>query len=332
MLRGAVFGFGNMGQQFTRFVNENDAIEARIVAATNRGADKLVIAREEYGLATSHDIEEVLGMDLDFVLIGSTSIAHADQVVAAAEAGCHVFCEKPIAVTLGEADRMIDAVERAGVITVVNYISRFNEAYRKVHELLNAGELGRPLSIGHSRIRGYGLYAAGARHRAILEPEESGGWAVHHACHDTDLLYWLGGPVSEVYGRTGTTVPDSHSEELVTGLLAFESGATGFVEDSVCALREHYTRVIGEKGSLVLTGEHESTRFRLKREGSETEERLQIQDRKRKGNGLDHFFDCLASGSNSPHSLKEARHSLEIAIALQRSARLGKPITLPLDE
>ena len=326
-LQGAVIGFGNMGQKFAQRINTPGTYNARIVAAVNRGEPNLRIARDVFGLRTSHDIREVLS-GLDYVIIASTTAAHADQVVAAAEAGCHIFCEKPIALTVAEADRMIAAVQAAGVVTVVNYITRFNPAYLMIKQLLDGGELGRLLTVTHNRMRGFGLYATGARHRAIEEPEESGGWTVHHACHDIDLLYWLAGPIREVFAMTGGSAPVGMSEEVVSGMVRFESGAHGVLEDSVCGIRDHYTRVIGESASLVVHGENDQTVFRLRREGAENDEFIDVQDRKRPGGGLDHFFECIETGVPSKADLASARHSLAAALAMQESARTGLPVRL----
>lgn len=327
VLRGAVVGFGNMGQKFARRVQETAAYGARIVAATNRGLSNLEVARDEFGLEVSHHVEDVME-GLDFVIIASTTSAHADQVVAAAEAGCHVFCEKPVALTLEDADRMIAAVERAGVISVVNYITRFNPAYLALADMVRGGAFGRLLSVTHTRMRGYGLYAAGARHRAVMEQEESGGWTVHHACHDLDLLHWLGGPVREVFAYHSGSAPADHSEEVVSGLVRFASGAHGMIEDSVCAIRDHYTRIIGERASVVVAGENDETRFRLHREGADRAEILPIEDRKRPGGGLDHFFDCIRSGRISDCDLASARPSLAAALAMRESVRRGVPVAL----
>jgi predicted dehydrogenase len=316
-----------MGQKFAQRINTPGRYDAQIVAAVNRGEPNLRIAREQFGLKTSHYTDDVLG-GLDFVVVASTTVAHTEQVIAAARAGCHIFCEKPIALTLDEADRMIAAIREAGVISVVNYITRFNPAYLRISELVRSGELGRVLSVTHGRMRGYGLYGAGARHRAIEEPNESGGWTVHHACHDTDLLYWLGGPVREVYACTAGTAPEGLSEEIVSGIVRFSAGGHGVVEDSVCGIRDHYTRVIGEKGSIVLHGENESTFFRLRREGAEEDEMIPLEDRKRPGGGLDHFFECIARNEHSDMDLAGARPSLEIALALQESARRGEAVRL----
>jgi predicted dehydrogenase len=242
----------------------------------------------------------------------------------AAETGKHIFCEKPISISLTDVDRMIAIVETAGVINVVNYSRRYIDGYLKFKEMADEGRLGQILCVWQLMTRGYGLYAAGARHWAVTQPELSGGWTVHHACHSIDFLYWINGPIAKAYCSTQTTLPDNGSEEVLLGNLTFANGAMGMVGDSTCIIREHHTGIIGTKGSLLMTGECEHTVMRLHLEGEKEEQLIPAVDTKRHGGGIDHFLDCIRQGQQSPNSLSQARHSLAVALAMQESARTGQ--------
>ncbi len=327
-LRFAIAGFGNMGQQFAEYLRTCRADDVELVGASNRGPANREVAERKFGLRATPDIEELISWKPDALLVASTSAAHADQTVAAARRGVHVFCEKPIALTLGEADRMIAAAEGAGIVTAVNYSMRFIDAYLKIRQIVRAGRLGAVLSITHVKTRDFGLYAAGARHRAVMEPEESGGWTVHHACHDLDFLYWLGGEMTTAYGATATTMTEKPSEEVVHGVLRFANGAVGTIGDSVCGIREHFTLIIGSAASIVLTGENERTALRLKEERTGREEIVPATDAKRKGGGLDDFVECVRAGRPSENDLRSARHSLAAALALRESASAGIPVAI----
>jgi predicted dehydrogenase len=176
--------------------------------------------------------------------------------------------------------------------------------------------------------RGYGLYSAGARHWAVLNPEQSGGWTVHHACHSIDFLYWINGPIATAYCTTQTTTPDQRSEEVLLGNLTFADGVMGMVGDSTCCIREHHTGIIGSKGSLLMSGEHEKTVMRLHLEGEQEERLIPAIDSKRPGGGIDHFLECIRQGRQSPNSLRDARHSLAVALAMQESARTGNVVAI----
>ncbi|NJL72933.1 MAG: Gfo/Idh/MocA family oxidoreductase [Candidatus Competibacteraceae bacterium] len=281
------------------------------------GSPEREIAERDYGLRATGDIEELLAWKPDCLLVASTSVAHAEQVLAASAKKVHIFCEKPIALNLADADRMIAAA--TGIITVVNYSMRFIDAYIKLRDMAAAGDFGTILSVTHMKTRGFGLYAGGARHRAVLEPQESGGWTVHHACHDVDFLYWLNGPMTSAYGLAASTF--AGSEEVVHGVLSFASGGVGTVGDSVCGIRDHYTLVIGSKAQAVLRSEHGSTELRFRREG-ETEDRLiPATDTKRKGGGIDHFLDCVRAGRPSE---KRPQKRAALAGRVDRATGIGR--------
>lgn len=329
-LRGAVIGFGNIGQKLTRFINE-ERDDAEIVAVCNRGTERLAIARDEFGLDVSHDPADVICRDdVDFVIIASVNAAHKDQVMTAARAEKHIFCEKPIALSYADAMEMVEAVESRGLITCVNYSLRYIPAYIKLKELADAGTFGDILSLWIIRTRGYGLYVGGARHKAVTKFAEAGGWTIHHACHGIDYLYWLGGRIKRVFGNTHSTAPEG--EEMCWGMLEFQSGAGGMVGDSVSTLREHHTGIIGTKGSAVLTGLGKEAVLKIKAEGTDQEDEpevIPVVDRKTKGGGMGHFLDCIKEGKPSPASLREASHSIAVACAIQQSARTGEAVEVP---
>jgi len=327
LLRGGVVGFGNVGQNLTQHINHNKSEQAQIVAACDLSQANIERAQQN-GMAATDDMRELTGMDLDFVLITSTSYAHAEQVVLAAEAGMHVFCEKPIALTLHDANRAVAAVESAGVVNVVNYSMRYIDACLKIKRLIDSNQMGRILSISHYKTRAFGLYGAGARHPAVINADTSGGWTVHHACHDIDFLYWLNGPIKQVHAMVQTTTSGPDSEEVILGNMVFDNGAIGHVGDSVCCIRNHYTLIVGTKASLVMTGEHDETVLQFHREGHREVEIIPARDTKRPGGGIDHFLECIHENKPSPNALRSAYHSLEVALAMQESARTGQVVQI----
>lgn len=332
MLRGGIIGFGKVGQAMTRLIREKFAF-ADIVAACNRSREKLDIAKADYGIdRVTHDAEELCSWDLDFVMVLSSNSAHRAHVEAAARHGRAVFCEKPIATTLEDAEAMVAAVEKAGVLTHVNYMLRFLPAYRELARLCSDGALGRLLSVQALRFRGFGLHGNGMRHWAVEKPEESGGWIVHHACHGIDLAYWLGGKFTQVYAQMQTTLPGS--PELVWGMGRLEGGATAVVADSVCGSREHEAVVVGTRGQAFLSGETDTT-LRVVWEprdgGKSVTERIPVESKGYPAffeDSLREFFATLRSGSESKVSLSEAVHSLAVARAMVESARAGHVVNV----
>ena len=326
MLRGAVSGFGGVGKKFTRYVNRGE--HARIVAAYDIAPTALASARDEYGLATADSPDALCAMDIDFVIVSSVNAAHCEQVLAAAAAGVHVFCEKPIALTRADADAMVAAAEKAGIISAVNYGYRASLAHRWLKDAITAGRLGDLLALQYCSGRGYGLQAAGARHPAVERPDLSGGWTVHHMCHGIDMAIWLAeSPVQRIYGVHRSTVLGEGKEEIVFGVATLGNGVTVQLSEWTGRLREKYYTAVGSAGTAILHGEREKSVIRFHREGAEAEENTtQVPIGKRKGGNIDYFLDCVRKGEPTSIDLAAGRNSLLAALALQESARTGMVI------
>jgi len=251
VFKGGIIGFGGMGQHFAGLVNKR--IDARITVVFDNNTGKKEIAVKKFGLDVSTSAEELFKADIDFVIIATTSNVHKELVLLAAKYKKHILCEKPIALNLRDADEMLKAVKKANVITVVNYSFRYGKINIKMKEMIEAGKIGKVLSFWMTRFRGYGLYSGGSRHYAVIKPELSGGWIVHHACHSVDFMIWMLGKVKNVYCLTKSTVPRAASEEIIWCLLNFQNGAVGMLGDSITSLRENSYGVIGDKGTLCVT-------------------------------------------------------------------------------
>lgn len=327
MLKGAVLGFGGVGQELSRQINCRD--DARIVVVCDRDTATLETA-QQLGLAATDDPAEAVAFDVDFVLVTSSNAAHCQHVLLAATAGKPIFCEKPLALNLKDAVAMADAVNAAGVLNVVNYTMRYMPAYRRLKDMIEAGDFGRVLSAWSFRQRGAGLYCAGARHNAIIHPAESGGWTVHHACHNLDMLYWWLGPMTKVYAAMNTTAPPApiYSEEVLFGIVHFASGATGMVGDSVGIMRDQHSGIVGTEASAILTGEGDQVRIIFRSERTGAEQVLHPPPTNFSTNGVAHFLDCLIYGSASQCSFTDAIPSLTAALGMQKSNHVGQAVEL----
>ncbi|NQT92944.1 MAG: Gfo/Idh/MocA family oxidoreductase [Lentisphaerae bacterium] len=332
MLEGGIIGFGKVGQCMTRMIRESFP-GVDITAVCNRSRAKLDIARDEFGITrVTHDPRELCSWKPDFVMVLSSNRAHREHVEAAAAEGLPIFCEKPIATTLEDADAMVSAVEQAGVIHSVNYMLRFLPAFTRMRRLYRDGVLGELLSVTIMRLRGFGLYGSGARHWAVTDTEESGGWIIHHACHGIDFAYWLGGEFESVYAHAHTTLPGS--PELVWGMGRLRNGATAVIADSVCAARGQYVAILGTRGQLFLNEGPDSS-LALVHEpdggGSPRTETIPMESKPYPAffeDSLAHFFECVKTGTHSPCSMREARYSLRVAHAMAESGATGRIVEI----
>ena len=336
MLKGAIIGFGTSGREFTEYIN-NHCERARIVAACNRGKPNLDAAVNAYGLRGTHDLDELCSWDLDFVMIASNSYAHCAQVCAAARAGKNVFCEKPIALTLDDARAMIAAVEEAGVVNVVNYSRRYAARIDALRRFMAQGDLGEVLAFAFQHGRGFGLSAGGARHRAVQEPEESGGWIVHHTCHQLDLLYYLFGEFREIYCNTRTTVEGKDSEEIVFAGGRMKNGVMFHISDSLARIDYDHLVVTGTKASYAWQEVGHFPFDRVREENCAADNVFGFDhgwyvDRGSKKRSIEHFLDVIEGKAEPMADLRSSYESLRVAILMRENANSGRVVALDSDE
>jgi predicted dehydrogenase len=244
---------------------------------------------------------------------------------------------------------MVAAAEATQRINVVNFSIRYSGAGRTMKRLVDEGAVGDVLSAWRLRSRGYGLYTAGARHPAVVRPDHSGGWTMHHMCHDIDAIYWLVGAYEKVWSLSRTTVPESaqagghggigHSEELIWAMA--ELNRTGQAVRPMAMLGDAVHRyhledhgVTGTKGTMHLERQAGQWVVVLQPEGGETGLRsdsgkalpkhvFETESSAEPGGGLGHFFDCIVNGKSSQVTFRDARAAVRVALACQQSARSG---------
>ena len=195
-LRVGVIGTGFAGSTHARACVGLPGVELRAIAAATV-AEAEPLARE-LGARIAPDAAALCASDdVDLVVVASPTYLHAEQVIAAAEAGKHVFCEKPIARTRDDAEAMVRACSAAGVRLAVGHVVRFFPEYRRAKELIDSGALGRIALARLSR----GTLSVGAARAWYLDPAKSGGVVLDLMLHDLDVLRWWLGEPARVYGR-----------------------------------------------------------------------------------------------------------------------------------
>ena len=140
-----IVGSGGMGGHHSRSLDKIDS--ARIVACADISEPTRAKLAEAHAIENVfEDYRDLLAMDeVEAVFVCLPTFLHRDAVVAAAEAGKHVFCEKPISMSLKSAQEMIDACDRAGVKLMVGFVRRFDHFWGKMRDIVSSGAIGRPV-------------------------------------------------------------------------------------------------------------------------------------------------------------------------------------------
>jgi 1,5-anhydro-D-fructose reductase (1,5-anhydro-D-mannitol-forming) len=330
-----ILGYGHFVRQSV--IEPLRACESiRVVGVYNRGEERRSQAAED-GFWTTGDLDELLAReDVEAVYVATHNAVHRDHAVAAARAGKHILCEKPLALTLEDVDQMVAEAQKAGVVTHVNHGGAYHTSFRKLRELAR-DRCGKLLYVWVHSGRGFGTWIRGARHYAVEHPEVSGGWTFHHYCHSLNLACTLleleSNPVTRVYHVCRTSCPEAPSEEICSSLITFADGATAQVSDGLTIGGFRDLGVYGTDGDAWLVGD----RITLVTSGPPAttgrsgglERREETFDAPEEGKGitrLGHMFArAVRSGDGSELiSFRRACQEYRILDALAESARSGQ--------
>lgn len=267
--------------------------------------------------------------DVETVVIAANTSEHADLVVAAAQAGKAVFCEKPAALTLAEMDRVLSAVQAAGVPFQIGFMRRFDPAYTRAKQQIEAGTIGRPVSL-------LGI----SRDPFLPAPEDKSALArgnlfLDLGIHDYDLACWLmGDQVIEVYAIGGALVYpqllDFGDLDNAQVTLRFAGGAIASINLSRNA-RYGYdvrTEILGSEGALRIGDLRRTALDVLTGNGVcyETypwyQQRFAVAYRRE----LEQFVACVQGQAEPTATGEDGRAALAVALAASESFRRGQPV------
>ncbi len=208
---------------------------------------------EEFGAVAAGNIEEVLKSDIDAVYIATPAKLHCEQTMAFAEAGKHVLCEKPLGLTVAEAEEMVEACASTGVLLGTGLMMRFLAQHQAALKMIQDGKLGT-LTYGRAQLSCWYPPMGAWRQDPALG---GGGSLMDMGSHCADLLEMLFGPVSKVSCFINSTVHDYKSEDSAVATLFFESGAMGVVDSFFCIPDESSKNILeiyGSNGSIIARG------------------------------------------------------------------------------
>lgn len=219
--------------------------------------DRLDKAAAESGARPFRDyMEMVKTVKPDVVSVLTDSGSHARIACDVVPYTSNVVVEKPMALTLHDADRMIDTCDRAGVSLFVVKQNRYNRPVVKLRQALEAGRFGK-LSLGTVRVRWCRTQAYYDQDAWRGTWKDDGGVFANQASHHVDLLQWMMGPVESVQSYTATRLVDIEVEDVGLAILRFASGALGVVEATTTARPkdlEGSLSILGERGAVVIGG------------------------------------------------------------------------------
>lgn len=308
--------------------------------------DKIVKLKLDPNIHQYTDYREMLSVEKpELVAIATESGKHAEIAIDAINAGCNIIIEKPIALSLADADRIIACAKEKGVKVCANHQNRFNKSIQKIREAVEEGRFGK-MFYGTAHIRwnrGYEYYSR-AKWRGTWE--QDGGALMNQCIHNIDLLRWMmGDEVDMVYGMTDRLNHDYiDAEDIGIALVKFKNGSYGIIEGTTDIYPKNLEETLylfGEKGTVKAGGQSVNIieEWRLSDYYDDPEEIMkQFHENPPNVYGFGHtplYADVIDAIENDrePYVNGEAgRRALELVLAIYKSAATGMPVKLPLDE
>ena len=297
----------------------------------DRHIERATAAAEKYGGRAFASLEELLRA-VDIVDVCTPTPEHAAPVIAAAGAGRHIVCEKPLARHLADAEAMIAACEQAGVRLFVAQVVRFFPEFAHAKAVLESGAIGK---VGVVRtVRGGNFPRPDDWYGDF---EQSGGVILDLAVHDIDYLRWLCGDVTRVYAR-GLAFRNLHATDHVLMTLRFANGTIGHIEGSWAFPAGNFRtflEIAGADGLLT----HDSLlasplSVELHQDAAAEGGKLTVPGGMIAPSDdpyyreLKHFLDCLQSGDDFLVAPRDGLAALKVALAATESVRTGRVVDI----
>jgi myo-inositol 2-dehydrogenase/D-chiro-inositol 1-dehydrogenase len=328
----AVIGTGRMGSVHTRNLIRRIP-EANVVAVCDIRLEVAQAVADELGIQrVVRDYHELLAdKDIQAILIATSTDTHAFIMKDVAAAGKHIFCEKPLALDLPSIDDALAAVDKSGVKLQVGFNRRFDKSFRRVHELVASGEIGRPCIL---RITNRDPKPPSAEYARV-----SGGMFLDMTIHDFDMARYQIGEVEEVYAIGNVLVApeltDAGDVDTDVVTLRFANGAMGVIDNSRQAVYGYDQRleVFCSAGVAMAGNEVENTVVKGVEDGFHSARPPYFFMQRYAECYVDEvreFLECVQDDTRRAPSItgKDGRMAVVLGYAAWKSLRENRPVKL----
>ena len=321
-LRVAALGMGWWSDVLADAVNRSDKLQ--VVACFTRSADKRAAFAAKYNCRAAGSYEEILADSTIEAIINTTpNTVHLETTQAAAQAGKHVFLDKPIANTVREGQAIAEACGKAGVVLALGYQRRRESHFRWIKSEIDAGRFGRLVqaecNISRDRLGRFDL--SSWRYTAAGMP---GGVMLQIGIHYVDVLEFLMGPVKRVSARLAQLVLPGDNPDVANMILEHENGALSNLTASYASASEFYMmNIYGKEASAyydLFSGLRHLTRGETAARAVPTEVNDTIREE------LEEFAHCVRTGTRPETDGHWAARNLAVIKAGARSAREGRAV------
>lgn len=325
-----IIGAGRIGQVHAKSITYHIP-QAKIVAISDIYYEGAKRVAESLGIPNAYeDYHQILNNpEIDAVLICSSTDTHADIAVEAAEAGKHIFCEKPVDLTVAKIKKVIAAVEKAGVKLQIGFNRRYDHNFAEIKRLANDGKLGKLQTIK--------ITSRDPEPPSIDYVKVSGGIFLDMTVHDFDMARFIGGEVEEVYANAAVTVDEAIGEagDVDTALIAlkFKNGAIGVIDNcrKACYGYDQRLEVFGTGGQASAANDTPTNVSYINENGNMTDKPLYFFLERYMQSFTDEmteFINAVQNDEQTKTTVNDGLEALRLGLAAKLSVKEHRPVKL----
>lgn len=325
-----IIGAGRIGQVHAKSITYHIP-QAKIVAISDIYYEGAKRVAESLGIPNAYeDYHEILNNpEIDAVLICSSTDTHADIAVEAAEAGKHIFCEKPVDLTVAKIKKVIAAVEKAGVKLQIGFNRRYDHNFAEIKRLANDGKLDKLQTIK--------ITSRDPEPPSIDYVKVSGGIFLDMTVHDFDMARFIGGEVEEVYANAAVTVDEAIGEagDVDTALIAlkFKNGAIGVIDNcrKACYGYDQRLEVFGTGGQASAANDTPTNVSYINENGNMTDKPLYFFLERYMQSFTDEmteFINAVQNDELTKTTVNDGLEALRLGLAAKLSVKEHRPVKL----
>ena len=340
-VRIALAGCGRISRNHFDAIAKIDGLE--LAAVCDIVSERATEAGKRFSVPAFESFDEMLAsVQCDAVALCTPSGLHPKQGIVAARAGKHVICEKPMAISLQDADALMRECDAAGVQLFVVKQNRLNPAIQLLRRAIDRGRFGR-IYLANTTVRWTRPqeYYDQAPWRGTWELD--GGAIMNQASHYVDLIQWLVGPVESVIAKTATLARRIEAEDTGIAVLKFRSGALGVIEVTMLTYPrnlEGSITILGEKGTVKVGGTAvnrvEQWTFSDYDDDDKLVESAATNPPTVYGFGHEGYYRnvlaVLRGRARAETDGRAGRKSLELILGIYESAKTGREVPIPLTQ
>jgi predicted dehydrogenase len=333
MVNAAIVGLGWWGQVLVDSVQDKSDV-IKFTHGATRTKSKAQDYADKKGFSLVDSYEELLSIDdLDAVVLATPHSAHRGQIEAAAAAGKHVFCEKPLTLTKADAEAAIAACDDAGVVCATGFNRRFHPAVAEAKKLVTDGKMGELMHVEGTMCAPNGMFLAADAWRADKNETPAGG-LTPMGVHVIDVYINLFGEIDEVYCQSFRRAVPNDTDDTTSILFRFKNGMSGYMANMLATAPSFRVPAYGLGGSFeIRKPDLSSFEFIPNGDGPITGATGKVEAQSMDFSGFDmvnaeleSFGTACSGGAAYPVPHNEVIHGVAVLEAVVKSAESGQPV------